>query len=60
MADFFSNLQTVAIQVLILYLIAGIGFAADKTKIFVRADASKLVDLIFNMILPFAIINSFL
>ena len=60
MADFFSNLQTVAIQVLILYLIAGIGFAADKTKIFVRADASKLVDLIFNMILPFAIIYSFL
>lgn len=58
--QFFSNLQTVAIQVIILYLIAGVGFAADKTGIFKQADAKKLVDLIFNLILPFAVINSFL
>ena len=60
MAGFLGNLQTVAVQVIILYLIAGVGFVADKTKIFVRADATKLVDLLFNMILPVAIINSFL
>ncbi|MBE6719911.1 MAG: AEC family transporter [Ruminococcaceae bacterium] len=57
---FLNNLQTVAIQVLILYLIAGVGFAADKTKIFVQADGKRLVDLLFNIILPIAVINSFL
>lgn len=60
LSGFLSNLQTVAIQVLILYLIAGIGFIADKTKIFVQADGKRLVDLLFNLILPIAIINSFL
>lgn len=58
--QFLDNLQVVAIQVIILYLIAGVGFVADKTKIFRRSDAKRLVDLIFNLILPFAIINSFL
>ncbi len=60
LSDFLSNLQTVAVQVLILYLIAAVGFAADKTKIFVKEDGTRLVDLLFNMILPIAIINSFL
>ena len=60
LGEFLGNLQTVAVQVVILYLIAFVGFFADKLKIFVRADATKLVDLIFNLILPFAIINSFL
>ena len=60
MAGFLSNLQTVAVQVVILYLISAVGFVADKFKIFVKADATKLVDLLFNMILPVAIINSFL
>lgn len=45
---------------MILYLIAAVGFAADKTKIFVQADGKRLVDLLFNLILPIAIINSFL
>lgn len=58
--NFMSNLQTVAVQVIVLYLIASVGFIADKTKIFVKADATRLVDLLFNMILPVAIINSFL
>lgn len=58
--QFLGNLQTVAIQVIILYLIAGVGFVADKTKIFRQSDAKRLVDLIFNLILPFAVVNSFL
>ena len=58
--SFISNLQTVAVQVIVLYLIASVGFIADKTKIFVKADATRRVDLLFNMILPVAIINSFL
>lgn len=57
---FLSNLQTVAVQVVILYLISGVGFVADKSNIFVRADAKRLVDLLFNLILPIAVINSFL
>lgn len=60
MSDFLANLQVVAIQVIVLYLIAAIGFVADKTKIFVRKDATKLIDLLFNLILPIAVINSFL
>lgn len=60
LSEFLGNLLTIAVQVLILYLIAAVGFAADKSKIFVRADAKKLVDLLFNLILPIAIINSFL
>lgn len=60
LSDFLGNLQTVAVQVVILYLIAAVGFAADKTKIFVQSDAKKLVDLLFNLILPIAVINSFL
>ena len=48
LGEFLGNLQTVAVQVVILYLIAFVGFFADKSKIFVRADATKLVDLIFN------------
>lgn len=43
-----------------MYLIAAVGFVADKTKIFIQADAKKLVDLLFNLILPIAVINSFL
>lgn len=58
--DFLSNLQIVAVQVIILYLIAGLGFAADKTKVFVQDDGKRLVDLLFNIILPISIINSFL
>ncbi len=58
--DFLVNLKTVAIQVCILYLIASVGFVADKTKIFVQADGKRLVDLLFNLILPITIVNTFL
>ena len=58
--NFTENLTTVAYQVGILYLIAGVGFLADKTKIFVQADGKRLVDLLFNLILPITVINTFL
>ncbi len=57
---FLENLKTIAIQVLILYLIAGIGFVTDKTGVFRRHDAKKLIDLLFNVILPIAIIHTFI
>lgn len=57
---FFENLKTIATQVLILYLIAGIGFVSEKTGVLKQADAKKLIDLLFNIILPIAVINTFI
>lgn len=57
---FIENLKTIAVQVLILYLIAGIGFVTDKTGIFKKADGKRLIDLLFNVILPIAIIRTFM
>lgn len=57
---FLENLKTIALQVLILYLIAGVGFVADKTGIFPQKDAKKVIDLLFNIILPVAIIHTFM
>lgn len=59
LSQFVSNLQIVAVQVVILYLISGIGFISDKIGIFRQSDGRKLVDLVFNLILPVAVINSF-
>lgn len=57
---FFDNLKTIATQVLILYLIAGIGFVTDKVGLFKKADAKRLIDLLFNVILPIAVIHTFM
>ena len=57
---FIDNLKTIALQVSILYLIAGVGFVADKAKIFRREDSKKVIDLLFNIVLPIAIIHTFM
>ena len=57
---FFENLKTIALQVLILYLIAGVGFVTDKIGIFKQSDGKRLIDLLFNVILPIAIIHTFI
>lgn len=57
---FLENLKTIAMQVLILYLIAGVGFVTDKIGIFRQADGKRLIDLLFNVILPIAIIHTFI
>lgn len=57
---FFENLKTIALQVVMLYIIAGIGFAADKFGVFTRDDAKRVINLLFNIILPIAVIRSFL
>lgn len=44
---------------LILYLIAGIGFVTDRIGVFKQKDAKRLIDLLFNVILPIAIIHTF-
>lgn len=56
---FLENLKTIAIQVFCLYIIAGIGFVADKKGVFSRNDAKRVIDLLFNIILPIAVISSF-
>ncbi len=56
---FFDNLKTIATQVIILYVVAGVGFASDKTGIFNKTDAKKVIDLLFNIVLPVAIIHTF-
>lgn len=57
---FLENLKTIAMQVLILYLIAGIGYVTDKAGIFRQDDGKRLIDLLFNIILPIAIIHTFM
>lgn len=57
---FLDNLKTIALQVLILYLIAGIGFVTDKIGVFKKDDGKRLIDLLFNVILPIAIIHTFM
>lgn len=57
---FIESLKTIALQVFILYLIAGIGFVTDKIGIFRQDDGKRLIDLLFNIILPIAIIRTFM
>lgn len=57
---FFATLKTVAGQVLMLYLISLIGFLTDKLGVFRQADAKRVIDLLFNIVLPIAIIYTFM
>jgi len=47
-------------QVLILYIIAAVGFVTDKTGLFTESVSRKTNDLLFYIITPCVIINSFL
>ena len=57
---FFASLKTVAGQVLMLYLISLIGFVTDKLGVFRQAVAKRVIDLLFNIVLPIAIIYTFM
>lgn len=39
---------------------AGVGFVTDKIGLFKQSDGKRLIDLIFNVVLPIAIINTFI
>lgn len=56
---FLSNVSIAARQVGILYILALVGVLADKTKIFTESTAKKCTDLLFYIITPAVIINSF-
>lgn len=57
---FLENMATAAQQVLILYLIVAVGFAADRLHIFGQATAKRSNDLLFYITTPVVIIQSFM
>ena len=60
MSLFLQNMGTAAIQVFILYIIVAAGFTADKLRIFTEKTARASNDLLFYIVTPCVIINSFL
>ncbi len=57
---FFSNMLTAAQQVFVLFLIVAVGFAADRLHVFTQDIAKKSNDLLFYIITPAVIIQSFI
>lgn len=57
---FLSNMTMAAQQVLILYLIVAVGFAADRLHIFGQSTAKLSNDLLFYIVTPMVIIQSFM
>ncbi len=57
---FLSNMANTAQQVFILYLIVAVGFAADKLKVFRQSTAKLSNDLLFYIITPCVIVQSFM
>lgn len=60
MGLFLQNMGTAAIQVFILYIIVAAGFTADKLRVFTEKTARASNDLLFYIVTPCVIINSFL
>ena len=60
MSLFLNNTLSAATQVGVLYAIVAVGFICDKTGLFSEATARKVVKLLLNLIVPCAIINSFM
>lgn len=57
---FLTNMATAAQQVIILYLIVAVGFAADRLHIFGQDTARRSNDILFYIITPVVIIQSFM
>jgi putative permease len=57
---FFNNMLTAFTQVLILAVIVLVGFVCDKTKLYTEKAARLTNDLLFYIITPCVIIDSFL
>ncbi len=56
---FLSNVQIAAKQVGILYILVLIGFITDKTKLYTEKTAKACTDLLFYIVTPSVIVNSF-
>lgn len=57
---FLQNMGTAALQVFTLYVIVAAGFTADKLHVFTEKTARASNDLLFYIVTPCVIINSFL
>ena len=57
---FIQNMSMAAQQVAILYLIVAVGFIADRIGIFKQTTAKKSNDLLFYVITPVVIVQSFM
>lgn len=57
---FLKNMADTAQQVGILYLLVAVGFAADKLKVFKESTAKLSNDLLFYIITPCVIVQSFM
>ena len=57
---FYQNMLIAAKQVIMLYIIASVGFISDKTGIFPEKTAKKCTDILFYVITPAKILESFL
>lgn len=57
---FLTNMTMAAQQVLILYLIVAVGFVADRFRVFGQDTAKRSNDLLFYIITPVVIIQSFM
>ena len=57
---FLENMTTAAQQVVILYIIVAVGFVADRLHIFGESTAKRSNDLLFYIITPVVIIQSFM
>ncbi len=56
---FLQNVQTAAMQVAILYVIVAVGFICDKTGLYTEKAARLTNDLLFYIVTPAIIIQSF-
>ena len=57
---FLSNLLTTAQQVFILYILIAVGFIADKTGLYTEKASKLNTNLLFYIVTPLVIVNSFL
>lgn len=57
---FFANMTMAAQQVIILYLLVAVGFLADRLNVFGQDTAKRSNDLLFYVITPVVIVQSFM
>ena len=57
---FFDNMKTAATSVAVLYLMVLVGFICDRIGIYTEKTAKKTIDLLFYIIGPCLMINSFM
>lgn len=57
--QFLQNVQTAAMQVAILYVVVAVGFICDKTGLYTEKAARLTNDLLFYIVTPAIIIQSF-